>query len=120
MATGAVSSRNVLNSAAQQPAQPILRSGESILTTQASLKDPNAKTYFHMVPGSRFVMPDGLEVRFMGGRFTTNDPAIIRELDAVADKAASQIYTRREAVDVIGAAAKQAAAEAAEGASADV
>lgn len=74
-----------------------LRTGETQSSTEAALKDPNSKTYMHMVPGARFIMPNGLELRFLGGMLCTNDPAIISELDKIADKSSSQIYTKRQA-----------------------
>lgn len=90
----------------------ILRSGETQTTTQDALKDPNAKTYYHMVPGARFIMPNGLAVRFLGGMFCTNDPEIIAELNKVADRNASQIYTKSEAKLAAGQLQKLAADDA--------
>lgn len=106
MATGMASS-STFNSAS------VLRVGETATTSVASLKDKNAKTYHHMVKGARFIMPDGLEVVFMGGVFTTADTEIIAELDKVANKASSMIYTRSEAAEAVNANIKQVAEEAA-------
>lgn len=92
----------------------VLRSGESVSTSVEALKDPNAKTYYHMVPGARFCMPDGLEVRFLGGQFTTADPAIIAELDKIANKHTSMVYTNKVTVAAITAELNAAAADAAE------
>jgi hypothetical protein len=125
MAVGTVNSTNTLNPAAQaaakaqaalaaQPAAPqTVRVGEVVTNTQTSLTDKNARTYRHSCQGARFIMPDGLEVHFLGGLFTTSDPAIIAELDKVADKAASQIYTHASKEGLIAAPAKVAAADAA-------
>jgi hypothetical protein len=109
MATGMVSSAHNLQSA---PA-PVIRAGERIATAAAALKDKNARAYHHMVPGAKFVMPDGLEIVFMGGHFITADPDIIAELDRVADKPASMIYTRKESVAAAETLQQQSAAEAA-------
>lgn len=87
----------------------VLRTGEF---AASSPKDKTAKTYYHMIRGARFVMPDGLEVIFRGGVFTTNDKDIIFELDRVADKPASMIYTKKETAESILAAAKAAATDA--------
>lgn len=108
MATGPVSSAN--NLGAQQKT---LVAGEKVATTAAALKDPNAKTYFHQVPGSRFIMPNGLEVVFMGGRITTADPYIQEELDKVANRSTSLIFTEKEGVAAADANDKKAAADAA-------
>lgn len=88
----------------------VLRAGETITTSAAAFKD--GKTFYHTVPGARFVMPDGLTIIFMGGVFTTNDKEIIAELDRVADRPASQIYTKLQNVDSLKAEAKRAAADA--------
>ena len=82
MATGMVSSASAL----QNLQSATLRSGERLASNVAAIKDKNARIYHHMVPGARFVMPDGLEIIFMGGHFITTDPEIIAELDKVVDK----------------------------------
>lgn len=90
-----------------------IRSGET--APQASpqvIKSQPVKTYHHMVRGAKFMMPDGLEVQFLGGQFVTADPAIIAELDAVANKPASMIYTKAEVVEAVKALTAQAAADA--------
>ncbi len=106
MATGMVSSASV-----QQ--NTVIRAGEKIATTPEALKSKNGKTFYHMAPGAKFVMPDGLEIVFMGGQFTTEDPSIIAELNKVADKSATMIYTKNEAVQAVAALQNQAAADAA-------
>lgn len=90
----------------------VLRSGESIASTLDALKDKNAKTYHHVVAGARFVMPDGLEIKFLGGHFVTNDAAIIAELNKVADKPASMIFTRKEVAAAVTASVTKAATDA--------
>ena len=58
-----------------------IRSGETASqATPAIMKSTPVKTYHHIVRGAKFVMPDGLEVQFLGGSFTTADPEIIAEL----------------------------------------
>jgi hypothetical protein len=111
MATGMVSSAQSLD---RLPATAVLRSGERISTSAAALKDPNAKTYHHMVPGARFAMPDGLEIIFMGGHFSTADPGIIAELDKVANRGTSLIYTQQAAAAQVTAQIAAAAKDAAE------
>jgi hypothetical protein len=127
MAVGAVSSlqslQNLKQAAlVQAPATSVvapepsnvLRSGEVMSTSLEALKDPNAKVYRHMIPGANFVMPDGLELVFLGGQLITNDPEVIRQLDAVANKAASMIYTDPAATEALRATYTQAAADAAD------
>jgi hypothetical protein len=127
MAVGAVSSLQSLQNLKQAaPAQApatsvvapepsnVLRSGEVMSTSLEALKDPNAKVYRHMIPGANFVMPDGLELVFLGGQLITNDPEVIKQLDAVANKAASMIYTDVAATEALRATYTQAAADAAD------
>ena len=65
-----------------------------------------------MVRGAKFIMPDGLEVQFLGGVFTTADTDIMTELDKVANRPASMIYTKTEVVDELNALTAKAAADA--------
>lgn len=93
----------------------VLRSGETApAATLAALKDKSAKTYYHMVPGASFIMPDGLRIEFRGGQFVTADQEIIAELDKIVNKNTSQIYTKQDAKESQLAAAAKAAADAAE------
>lgn len=116
MATGMVSSASAQQNAVanQLAAQPILRAGEKIATSPSAIKDPNAKTFRHMIPGAKFVMPDGLELQFLGGSFTTADAEIIAELEKVANKGPSMIYTQQGAVVAAHALQQKAAADAAD------
>ena len=107
MATGTQSSAQ--SQTAPQP--PVLRAGETLATTAAAAKNPNSKTYYHRAPGAKFVMPDGLELIFLGGQFTTDEAEIIRELDRVVDKPSSMIYSVRASTP--DASIKQAAEDAA-------
>ena len=77
------------------------------------MKSTPVKTYHHIVRGAKFMMPDGLEVQFLGGSFTTADPEIIAELDKVANRPASMVYTKAEVVQEVAALTAKAAADAA-------
>lgn len=90
----------------------VIRSGEQVASSIAALKDPNARTYHHLIPGARFCMPDGLELQFLGGMFVTADADIIAELDKVANKTTSMIYTKQEVVGAVTANNAKVAAEA--------
>jgi hypothetical protein len=90
-----------------------IRSGETAPPASPEvMKTKAVKTYHHMVRGAKFVMPDGLEVQFLGGVFTTADTDIMRELDAVANKPASMIYTKAEVVEAVKALTAADAADA--------
>jgi len=115
MAVGAVSSAHSLqNLGVVKEAPQVLRSGEIIATTAAALADPNAKVYKHMIPGANFMMPDGLELSFLGGQFITSDPEIIQQLDAVANKPTSMIYTEAVVAENIKQSQKTIAEAAAD------
>lgn len=94
-------------------APSVIRAGETApQATVATLQNKAAKTFHHMVPGAKFVMPDGLEVQFLGGQFVTTDAAIIKELSAIADKPSSMIYTKSAVVEEVKELQKTAAADA--------
>lgn len=107
MATGALSSAQT-----QAAAAGVLRAGERQATTATALKDPNAKTYHHRFPGAQFIMPDGLALVFLGGTYTTSKKDEIAQLDAVADRPTSMIYTQKEVAEQAAAAEGAAAADA--------
>ena len=113
MAVGAISSAHNLGNTT--PAAPIL-SGEKLSTTQAALKAPGSKTYYHQVPGANYFMPNGLQIQFLGGVFTTADKEIIAELDAVADKNASLITSEKARQNLLAAQDKLQAEDAAKSA----
>lgn len=95
---------------------PAIRIGEKAPTANlAALQNKSAKTFHHAVPGAKFIMPDGLEIIFMGGVFVTSDPAIIQELEAISDRPTSQIYTSKSVVTAIAAEQKAAASDAVQG-----
>ena len=90
-----------------------IRSGETApQATPDTIKSKTVKTYHHMVIGAKFVMPDGLEVQFLGGQFVTADEEIIAELDKIANRPASMVYTKAEAVEAVKALSAAAAADA--------
>jgi len=84
----------------------ILRSGEKQASTQTALADPNSVTYYHRTAGARFIMPDGLELQFLGGRIVTNDLAIVAELNKVANRSTSMIFTEQAGIQSVTAAEK--------------
>lgn len=93
MATGMVNTANNMKTAA--PVQDaVLRSGEKTAMQITGTDKSKVKTYYHQLPGARFIMPDGLELTFMGGMFATDDPQIIAELNKVADRHTSMISTK--------------------------
>jgi hypothetical protein len=110
MAVGLVSSTS--NRTAQAAAPAILRSGEKQASTREALKNPNAKVYLHQVAGAKFIMPDGLELQFLGGRLVTDDAGIIAELDKVANKTTSLIFTEKAGLAAAQAVQNAAAADA--------
>lgn len=96
----------------QAAAQPgVLRSGERVASSAEAVGDVNAKTYYAIVKGCQFVMPDGLAIQFLGGRYVTNKPDEIAQLDAVANRAGSLVFTKAEAKEADAALAHKAAAE---------
>jgi len=99
--------------------QAVLRSGEKQAITAAALKDPKARVFRHMIPGAKFVMPDGLELIFMGGQFATTDPDQIRELEAVSNKSTSMIYTEANVAAHIKGQQQQLATDASDTAGKD-
>ena len=59
-----------------------------------------AKTYFHRTPGASFFMPDGRQLNFNpdNGHYTTEDEAVQKELDKIANVPTSHIYTTEQPV----------------------
>ena len=111
MAVGAVSSSQLQSA----PKGTVLRVGTQLATTPEALKSDTSKTYYHLAHGARFIMPDGLELVFMGGQLITDNPEVIAQLDAVANKPTSMIYTQRANLqEVAQRQAKQVADEAAD------
>ena len=96
---------------AQAAQTPVIRTGETVTSTAAGLK---GKVYYHRVPGARTHMPDGLEIVFLGGMFATEDETIIAELDKIADKASSGIFTNSAIAENLLSQERKAAAEAAD------
>jgi hypothetical protein len=71
--------------------------GQSAAQTVVQPFELEGKTYYHQIPGSRFhymIAPSAVaELMFIGGKVTTSDPMAIAELDKVANKNGSGIYT---------------------------
>ena len=96
---------------AQAAQTPVIRTGETVTSTAAGLK---GKVYYHRVPGARTHLPDGLEIVFLGGMFATEDESIIAELDKIADKASSGIFTSSAIAENLLSQERKAAADAAD------
>jgi len=86
---------NTSNAVSTTQTPGVLRTGEKVATALSSLQSKDAKTFYHQIHGARFIMPDGLELVFLGGQFTTDEPSIISELSKVADRGTSMIYSRK-------------------------
>ena len=112
MAVGMTNSANVQNAAATEKPQ-VLRSGEVVASSMQALKNPNARVFHHMIPGANFIMPDGLELKFLGGQFVTDDPDVIAELEKIADKPTSMVFTKTLAVEAAKELQKRSADDAA-------
>lgn len=61
------------------------------LQTMQQLK--GAKTFKHAVAGARFIFPDGTTAYFAGGQYITNKPDEIAELEKIANKPGTFIFT---------------------------
>ena len=112
MAVGMTNSASVQNAATEK--RQVLRSGEVVASSMQALKNPNARVFHHMIPGANFIMPDGLEIKFLGGQFVTDDPDVIAELEKVADKPTSMVFTKTLAVDAAKELQKRSADDAAD------
>jgi hypothetical protein len=76
-----------------------------------------SKTYYHNVPNSRYIAKDGTEHIFVGGQFTTDDPAVQADLDKQIANGNSVIRDKaRATVDVAALTAKTAVDKQAEAA----
>lgn len=71
----------------------ILRAGE-VIAPDMNLSDPNVKVYYHQTKGARTHMPDGAEIIFAGGQYSTANPDIIKFLDGIANKQGTQVTTK--------------------------
>ena len=111
MAVGMTNSAAVQNATTEK--SPVLRSGEVVASSMQALKNPNARVFHHMIPGANFIMPDGLEIKFLGGQFVTDDPDVIAELEKIADKPTSMVFTKTLAVEAAKELQKRSADDAA-------
>ena len=110
-ATVAAAQARLAAANAQAAQTPVIRTGETVTSTAAGLK---GKVYYHRVPGARTHMSDGLEIVFLGGMFATEDESIIAELDKIADKASSGIFTSSAIAENLLSQERKAAADAAD------
>lgn len=93
----------------------VLNTGEQI-APDFDKNDPNLKTYYHQVPGARTHMPDGAEIIFRGGQFSTANKDVQTFLDKIADRQGSMVYTKpiKGINKEVALAAEEAARPAAE------
>ena len=110
--TVAAAGESLVNPLTPQQPTGVLRSGEKQASTMQALSNPNSRTYYHRVPGAKFIMPNGLELQFLGGRLITDDVDIIAELDKIKDKSTSMIFTQKAGIGAV-TAQENAAAEGA-------
>lgn len=103
----------MLSSANYVRDEKVLNTGEQI-APDTNFKDPNVKVYYHQSKGARTHMPDGAEIIFMGGQFSTANPDIIAYLDKIADKRGTMVYTKdpRNIIQEMAQVAEDAAAPA--------
>lgn len=56
---------------------------------------PGTKTWYHQVAGARTYLPDGAEINFTGGQYTSSNKEIIAFMDAICDKPGTLVYSRK-------------------------
>jgi len=105
----------MLNSANYVRDAQVIQSGVQFQSDldPAVLKDPATKIYEHQVKGAKIFMPDGAELVFHGGLFITQNPAIISELDKIANKTGTMVTTNEVALKRLRAEIQKAADDAA-------
>jgi hypothetical protein len=101
---------NTAASQSGEKSQTVITSDSLVTSSLDAVK--NGKTFYHRVAGARTNLPDGREIRFLGGMFITDDPEIISELNKVCDRPASGIFSRPVGVVNMQAAENQLAREA--------
>jgi hypothetical protein len=76
---------------------------------------PPSKTYFHTIPGANTMIQVGpaqvKQLDFIGGHYSTSDPAEIEFLDTIVNVPGSLIYSDEERAKAISEDAKAAAAD---------
>lgn len=84
--------------------------------TPATPAVPATRTYYHRIPGSRFMYQIGPsqveELYFLGGELTTSDPLAIAELDKIADKNGTGVTSDRARAMQLTSAEQAAFADA--------
>ena len=93
----------------------VLHAGTQLVSSKAAIASKTSKTYYHLIPGAKFILPTGLEIVFLGGVYITDDPAQIAELNAVVNVPGSMVHDNPDSIaaQVFDRAAALAAAEAA-------
>lgn len=84
----------MLNSQNYVADEKIIRSGE-VVASDSNLKDPNVKTFYHQVAGACSFLPDGAQITFVGGQYSTANPAILDFLNAIVDRPGSMVFSRK-------------------------
>lgn len=104
----------MLSSANYQREDGVLNAGQEVVQeiSQEFLNDPKTTVFYNHVPHSRFVMPDGAELKFHGGMFATQSDDIKKELNKIANKAGSLVFTLQKARDQIQEELKKVAEDA--------
>lgn len=97
---------NMLNSQNYVSNEKVIRSGE-VIAADSDLKDPNVKVFYHQVSGACTFLPDGAQLTFVGGQYSTKNPDILSFLNAIVDRPGSMVFSRKpgspipkEAIDV--------------------
>lgn len=83
----------MLNSQNYATSEKVIRTGEVVAGMIPGA--PGTKTYYHQVPMASTYMPDGAQVVFSGGQYTTDNKDIMAHLDAIVDRVGSLVYSRR-------------------------
>lgn len=73
----------------------VLHSAREFVSSAKNINASGTKVYKHLVPNSRFVLPDGSSIIFLGGMYATDNKEHIAELDKIVDQPASMLYTTK-------------------------
>jgi len=84
----------MLNSMNYMADERVIRSGE-VIAADADLKDPDVKVFYHQVAGACSFLPDGAQITFSGGQYSTKNPDILRFLNAIVDRPGSMVFSRK-------------------------
>lgn len=89
----------MLNSMNYSRDEKIIRSGE-VVAADANLKDPEVKTFYHQVAGACSFLPDGAQITFTGGQYSTKNKEILFFLNAIVDRPGSLVYSHKPGVPI--------------------